>query len=817
MQDIEVLNKHGLSPEKLKPILTEDPTTMPQPVKDLLQRHQDRINNGITRSIRDAHHYAAIDRITKVASKNIPYMLARSMVENGSKESDVIKWFQHMNVGNLIEPVLNADGTPVKDTSDNPVMQLSKNWDQVFIPFVGSYRNMRLAKLCNDRDTFPRYKFTPPRLTEDSLVQTEVLTSRIARMTADLGYSGDDRQAFRQMLDYGFALTFAREPWYKEEATVMDGGSEKKVVTREGVRWITPHPTRVFYDLSHPLRTINSDSGVSFMGYWDIVRYGDMKADPNYWNVDKVNYGSYGFLGSPAWTLYQQLYPCSLKFPSIQAQETAAGQDGNDRLAQSSRPYTANDYDAAVTQVVIFDKIIPSQHGLGTYDQPVWMRFIYGDVGTIIYAEPFAYTPGYATEENMDDNDVLPSSLALELSPFQQQFRSFLLSHAKAVRKNLSRIAFYNTNIINPDALEKLRRRGESISDDLLTLIPFNKDKMSRTFGETPSADAVEEVKFPYLPTTDVESHIRMLLNVVERMLGYTAQEVGASASHEQSATESNILSANASVRLEFTGAGVDAGINAKKRILVEAFAAYGTDEVFVEVAGLNAERLAALEKIGFTVEEGTQGKSSAGFRGSKKKLRLDVFISERDGVKRLSDSKVGVAMLQMLGVAMGNPLIIQRVGIDQIITLLGYVFRMTGMPDDFRLRALPTPDGGGMPEDAEKIKGAIQQSVAGVADQIIAKSVELSGQQAMQAVAPIAQAVQQLAAMAQQLKSYDDEITSAVQQMQQQDAAAAGALEQLRTEIQQLGVMHAEVVENQRGAATALAQAASQSVGFES
>jgi hypothetical protein len=448
------------------------------------------------------------------------------------------------------------------------------------------------------------------------------------------------------------------------------------------------------------------------------------------------------------------------------------------------------------------------------------MRFIYADTGTNIHAEPFAYHGVYVTEENMDDNQVLPSSLALELSPFQQQFRSFLKAHAQAVRKNLSRIAFYNTNIITPDAISKVKERGNAMADDLITFIPYSRDQVVNGLGQSQS-DAITEARFTYLPTTDVESHIRMLLSVVERMLGYTAQEVGAPASHEQSATEVSITSANSSVRLEYIGAGIDAGINAKKRAIVEAFAAYGSDEFFIEVSDLTKERREALKRLGFEVEDGTsENATSAGFWGSKQKLNLSVFISEREGVNRLSDSKVGVAMLQMMGVAMNNPLIIQRIGVDQLIVLLNYILRMMGLPEDFRLRPIGDgglPPGAGPAVDPTEVKQAIEQSVASMAEQIVAKAVQLSGQQvAEQVVAPLQQRLEASDQALAQLAQADQQIGAALSQMQAQDQEVVAAIQDLRTAVQQLGVMNGEIVENQRGAAGVLAAAAGATVGSE-
>ena len=51
-------------------------------------------------------------------------------------------------------------------------------------------------------------------------------------------------------------------------------------------------------------------------------------------------------------------------------------------------------------------------------------------------------------------------------------------------------------------------------------------------------------------------------------MLGYSSQEIGAPASHEQSAHEVKLISQNSSVRMQLTGSFIDDALRALKRML---------------------------------------------------------------------------------------------------------------------------------------------------------------------------------------------------------------------------------------------------------
>lgn len=789
MQDLEVLKKRGLTAEELrKKFETETPSDK---IKSLLETHRNRIQKAIEQNINEAPFYHAIDAAVDASRKNLPHIQARELADRGKKDEEIVKNFKLLGIENLLDSMIEPDGTVSKDHSGQPIKCFNiPVFEKIFVPLVASYRNIRLAKLFNDRNVYPRYKYSPARMTVKDMIVSEIITQRISRMTSEMGYGDDDKQAMRQMLDYGFSITFSREPYYRESYYTEEDGKEVKKVLREGVRFTTPHPTRVFFDRLSHLASLNSDTGITYCGFWDICRYRDIRIDPVFWNKDKITYSNtYPFLTTGGWTIYQELYPCSVKFPVVDACGTSGGAGDDDRLNNYGK-YTSADDDAAVTRVVMFEKLKPSEWDLGDYDEPVWIKFIYADTGTIIHAEPIAYTPGFVMLYDYDFNRVLNTTLALDLTPFQQLLGNFLTQHFLSVKRNLLRLAWVNNDLVPKEQVDMIVKQGDKIYTNSVTFLNYKKG-MDMVVQQD-RRDAVIPFSLGQVPTNEIANSITMLLSVVERMLGYSPQEVGASATHEITAAEANITNFNTGVRTEFIGSGVDTGINAKKRILYEAVYVYGSDEVFSEVADLTPEREAALKELNFEIESKPEDKQlNAGVKGKKAALKLQSFVAEREGINRVNDARTGVAMMQMLGVAMQNQELFQRLGTDQFIILLNYVLRMMGLPEDFRLKATGKVMQAGF--NPEEIKQALTQAAENIKNQAVEESVKVMADQIKKSLAePMAQEMKNITGAITAIAQRGQQVEQAVVQLNEKDQMIEGALLQMKQAIEQLAAANA-------------------------
>lgn len=780
MRDLKLLEKRGATHHKFKSLFeSKEPS---EKIKQLQELHSSRLRRGIESNISKAPIYGAIDRSLEAAQANLPYIQARELASSGRSHEEVIAAFKNFQLDRMLVEVADpVTGKPVVDPKNPSKPLLTFNqpiFDNVFVPLTAAYCDIRVAKLFNDRNLYPRYKYSPPSLTQTSMAIGEIITGRVQKMSEEMGYAEDDKQSFQKMVRYGECFNFPKEPYWRESYWTTDNGKDVKKTMREGVRFAIPHPRRSGWDEAFPLYTFNTDTGVSFTWYWDIIPYRDIKDNELYWNRDKITYGGYSIFSTPAWRIWQQFYPCVVKFPTTW---DTSDPGANDRLTSADNLFPANELDASVTHAALFHKLVPKDWGLFDYDEPVWMRFLYANLDTCIHAEVFPYTPGYVYLDRYDADKTVNASLALQLSPFQQLLGNFLTQHFRSVKENLLRVSFVNTDIVPADQISWLKRQKDRLYQGHQFLMYSQKHNQ---ILEQDQRSAVTSMQVPQVITNELRQNIQLVLMVLERMLGFSSQEVGAPASHEQSATEVNVISTNTSVNVEFMGSGIDAAWGAKKRLLYTAFYCYGDDdEFFADVNDLTPERRKALKELGFEIQDGAKdGALKYTVKGKKAALKLDRFISEREGVNRLNDSKLGIGMLQNLGQVIQNPLLFQSLGVQQIIRLFNYVWRAIGMPQDFEAKPLDTK---ASPEQQQQ---QFLQILAQAKDAIVKEAVTIVDQQMKQSVVgPLSEELAKLAQGLQQAMQGVQQLAAALAQNKQEDDAQSKAIVQINQGLQQV------------------------------
>lgn len=773
MQDLKLLHKRGGTEEELKKKFeAKKPDAK---IKRLTELHASRIRRAIETNISEAPVWGAIDRALEAAHHNLTYIQARELAASGKSNEEIIAAFQRFNLDRLLEPVIDpTTGEEMPDPKSKTGKMLTFNkplFDGVFVPLVAAYCDIRAGKLFNDRDTYPRYKYSPGRMTAKDMMACDIVTGRVQRMTQDMGYAADDKQSFKQMVYYGTCFNFIRESWHREQYVTEDGDKEVEKTVREGVRFVIPHPRRSFWDRSYPAYTLNYDNGVGYCGYWDIMRYGDISDNPQYWNRDKITTGGYDLFRTNAWSIYQQFYPCVIQLPKVYS---SVGPNNPDRI-EAQQSLMKDELDASVNVCVLFDKVVPKDWNLFDYDKPVWMRFVYVNLENVIHAEVLPFAPGYVYLDRYDSNKTINSSMGLQLVPFQQLLGNFITQHIMSVKQNLTRINFVNTDIVPKEQITFLRRMKDRIQQSVAWLM-FSKQH--NAISDSDQREAIIPAPNPQVNTQEISQNINMVLGVLERMLGFTAQEVGAAASHEQSATEIHVTSRNNSVNLQFMASGIDEAYSAKKRLLYNAFYSYGDDEVFTDVSDLTPERKKAIEELGFSVEDGSkEGDPRFGVKGKKAALTIDSFVSDREGVNRFSDSKLGIAMLQNLGTVAQNPALFQVIGPEQMIKLFQYVWKMVGLPEDFKLIA-KAPDGQAAAEAQQAQQQQFMQALQQAQQAIVQSAVQIVDEQIKQQV--VGPLTQELAALSQGVQQV-------AQSGEQQDAAQNQAIQSLSQSIAEM------------------------------
>jgi hypothetical protein len=756
--DPQILEKHGVTVEKLKEKFTaEKPDEKTQLLINLIRS---RINEGINKSIREARHWWAIDQAFDAPFRQISPTLAKSLLSTKMDDAGVLK-AQDWGLTHLIREQTDAHGK-VTRTIDLPA------FFEVTVPVAKAYAIIRTAKIFNDRNIYPLFKYEPARLTLKNKTRCEIITDRVQAMTSQYGYAAIMRQAILSKMIYGTCLMFPAECWHTEKQIHenKDGAEEVKIV-KEGLRYNLPHPSRVFWDLNYRLGTFNTDTGCSYAGYWQVQRYGDIKDNDAYWNTDKITYGTDWMTHSP--TFFSTLYPCVCKFPNQtngppNATSTAtagnaptAGAGAMDRESAAGF-YAADETDKAVTLTQLFMKLTPKKYGWGDYPHPVWFRLVVVNESTVIYVEVLAYHPviyrGYDAHEERELN----SSLVLETLPFQDHIGNLISQQILTIKQNLIAAAFVNEDAVGKGTMDNLKNLGQRLYVEM-SFIPFSAK--TAAFAGKDIKEAFIPVSFPRLDTTSILNGIRTLLDMMERILVMSSQEIGAAAAHEQTAEETRVIQSSTSNRLNFTASYDDDADLAWKKQLYDALMAYGEEDVYAQIETLSAKDVKnTLEDLGFTVEEeGDAAKNTKTLvKGSKTALLYESFASTRDSGERINNIQLANAMVQLLQVVFSNPLIFQAIGPAQAVKLINQVVALGGFFAEFKLETIP----GASPEEQN---AKAKEEVSGMLAQLKAVLEKEMQQTVGAAVQPLAQGLQQLAQQIQGIGQATQQLGEAAKQ----------------------------------------------------
>lgn len=712
MVSIKALERRGITADSLRKKLEdhyagrvlnlgklEDAATREDKVGFLVNRIRSRIQAGRDLNFQRYKIYHALDQALDVSFKQVEPTLIRAIANKDEQyiESCCKAWSLRMD-----EMWVSA-----KDPKTGKSLRKLNipAFFEIFIPLSRAYLTIRWAKIMDGLYRTPLMSFYPTLNDEKTRLKCKIVESRIERMSEEYGYFQVWRQCVLQMLHYGTCLQFPVEEWHKESQE--DDKGEAHIV-REGLRYHMPHPARMYIDENHRASTINSDTGCEFAGYWRVMRYKDIRENPNFWNKDKVSLGPVDWW-SPNSNFFQTIYAgCAMSFPSWQKPGSL---DREGKMVDSN--YTETWDDKAVQITEHYDKLIPADYGLGDYKYPVWFRFVVAGYDTIIYAVPVPYTPpiywGYDPDENRDMN----TSLTLETMAFQDHLSNLFQQYLISIRQNLDNITFINTDIVGEDWIDKIESK-KSLLHKLRNFFPFSSIKHRRM--QVDKADAFYSHRFPPLNTQDCVLAMKMILDMVERVLVMSSQEVGAAATHEQSAAEQKFIHSSTSTRLAFTSMGADQAIEAQKRQLYDALMQYGQDEFYAELPFTKKITPELLKSLGFTWNDKDPHSDDAKLvvKVPKTAIDIDSFTSMRHKKSKSEDLEAALALSNALATWLSSPLG-PAIGADQAIKIIKIIGELAGFPQEFQQLENRTPEGMGdqqIKEELPQMLEALQQKI---------------------------------------------------------------------------------------------------------
>jgi len=272
------------------------------------------------------------------------------------------------------------------------------------------------------------------------------------------------------------------------------------------------------------------------------------------------------------------------------------------------------------------------------------------------------------------------------------------------------------------------------------------------------------------------------MLDMMERILVMSSQEIGAAAAHEQTAEETRVIQSSTSNRLNFTASYDDDADLAWKKQLYDALMAYGEEDVYAQIETVNtADVKKTLEDLGFTVEEeGDPGKNTkTSVKGSKTALAYETFASTRASADRINNVAIANAMVQLLQVVFSNPLIFQAVGPAQAVKLINQVVDLGGFFDTFKLESMPVDSPEEQNSKAQEQVGELLAQMK----QVLEKEME---QTVGAATTPLVQAIQQIAGQVKQLGQVTAQTAQAVPQIAQELQGLTQALPKMQQGVTQ-------------------------------
>lgn len=715
MLDFEVLNHYGSSDARLKELFTtkrpENFKSLPEEEQAKLERDlkfkeamekliQDRLYESIYHNLKNFQLYSAIDLAwdsTPISKGAYPLM----MYAQGK-----------LNLGDCATSLEGAGfGKYVtKDASGKPQSIDMPKFYEVNVNLIRSILTRRLAAQSNKyANLWPYYKYEPRSTSTVAKLRADVISQRVDIIADQYDYKHHEVQVSRETLMYGHVVDFVRSSWEKEQQERRvtrppgeeTGEFKTKVVTvKEGVAFVNPHPSRVFWDNAYPLISLNTDTGVTWCGFWDIQRYRDVQHNPDYWNRDAVSYSANSAGLFSTYSQYFNQYYTTITPPNPERLNNDLT-SGNDRQNNVGL-YSSDTGDAAVIVANFFWKLIPKDWGVGNYPHPVWVRFLVGGDNTIFHAEILPSTPGAVCSYNENDSRQINISFAHELMGYQDQLTNLLSHLLLCLQADHIKVLIVDTGVATPEQIKAFKEqlKGSSAFTGT-TVLEIDRKKLEELGVNNPD-NIVKLVETKSAALDVIFRAIGQLLQMVERMAALSPQEQGQPAPREISATETNLIAGTTESVYGFISDAIDEYRAAKKRVVYESFMSLGDQDFKVPV--MNRYPMSVIEAAGLKAEEGSDLPNVVNglsldkpaqytITGTKDKLEHDYIFTTRDGAERPVNTQSANVLVQLLSTVLSMPPILGALRKDQLYEVVNEIFRQSGAGYDLKLEMEPGED----------------------------------------------------------------------------------------------------------------------------
>jgi hypothetical protein len=559
---------------------------------------------------------------------------------------------------------------------------------EVSVSLIRSYVTRRVAaQTSRFTNLYPYFRYEARGTDIPSKIRAEVLSQRVEIMSEQFGYRHVFEQSIRHMFMYGYSLLFPAEPWTRE-VQWRDGedGELESFVEKEGINFVAPHPTRTFFDNSAPLAAVNTNLGPQWLGYWDIVRYSEVRDNPGYWNMNEIAYTNslHGLVNSYKDFFDYYFDGSVMSFPK----KTDWFPFQNDRTSQKGL-YAGEDEDKAMFLSTIYMKLNPKAEGLGDYPFDVWLKCVVASDETVIYAEWMPSIPAIYGGINQNDDRMANCSFAHDLMPYQDQMNNIVYSMLHHMKVSMFKILTIDQDALDEDVKEYLQA---SLAED-----NFYQKPKAMFYSGAKAADLGIDTK-NIINVVDVSQELQQgismslnalfqLLNLVERLMILSPQELGQAAEREISATEVSEIANSTNTIYSFISEGIDEMRGACKKMIYDHLVTCSTTEFNVPIKSRFS--LKTITEAGLEIEDtGDQDELPKGRNiiGNPSNLVHEYLFSGRDGAERSRDTQAAQTLTQLFSQILGMGEIAQALGKERIFGILNEIFRMSGAGYDLHL-----------------------------------------------------------------------------------------------------------------------------------
>lgn len=732
MVDLAVLDAMGSTQDRLREIFTATPPPTPAEREMLPKEEVDRLEQNC--KLRDEFE----KDINRRFSENINYALQNYQMYSAvdvawdappiNKETYPLLLYAQgrLDLGKCAKTLKDlpcVDKYTTKDEKGNIVSIDLPKFFEVNFNLVRSVITRRLAAQANKYNgLYPYYKYEPRSTSLVGKLRADVLSQVMDIMVDQFDLRHHDNQVLRDAMLYAHCVDFVRARWEREQQTIFNPDINpelvdkknpkfKTVITKEGVGWVNPHPSRIFWDNAYPLSSINSDTGCEFIGFWDVVRYGDIATNPRFWNRTTISYSATIVQLFSTYAQYFSQYYCTITPPcNINDLDLSAA---NDRLNNLGL-YSQDMQSSSMIVGYYFKKIVPKDWGIGDYPYPVWLRMIIAGDKTVVFAEFLPSSPGCYDGINENDSRQLNISIAMELLPYQDQMTQLLSLLMLTIQSSNIRVLCIDTDVATPEQVKAFRTDVRGLNRlSTVQVFEYSGTKF-KELGIDPRKiiDLVQTQ--PGNAITLIFQAMAQLVSLSERLMALSPHELGQPAPREISATETNMMAGTTETMYGFISDAHDEFRAAKKRILYESYMVCGDQNLRVPVTNRYTRK--TIEKAGFEVLDedveiyvDPEVPSYHTVTGTKTKLFYEYIFTSRDGALRSVNNQAANTLVQLLGV-LQNPIVMQKLKPEKLYEIVNEIFRMSGAGVDLKLELEEGEPNTMGPDKQQQIEQVLQQ-----------------------------------------------------------------------------------------------------------